>query len=140
MQVHQAMTENAEYLLAEANLEDAAKKMRDLNTGFMPIADENQQKLQGIITDRDIAVRAVAEGMDPHATKAKDIETHGVLYCYQDDSLEEAAESMQKQHTYRLLVLNNPNEKRLTGVISLGDIARHNKVELSGEAAKIISS
>jgi CBS domain-containing protein len=140
MQVHQVMTKNAEYVLGETSLDEAARKMRDLNTGFLPIADKAEDKLQGIITDRDITVRAVAEGKDPGTTKAMDIKTDEVMYCYQQDSVEDAAKSMQQKQMYRLIVLNNPEEKRLSGVVSLGDIVRQNKLELSGETAKVITS
>lgn len=140
MQVHQVMTKNAEYVLGETSLDEAARKMRDLNTGFLPIADKAEDKLQGIITDRDITIRAVAEGKDPGTTKAMDIKTDEVLYCYQQDSVEDAAKSMQQKQMYRLIVLNNPEEKRLSGVVSLGDIVRQNKLELSGETAKVITS
>ena len=140
MQVQQVMSKNPEYLLADATLEEAAKKMRDLGLGFLPISDEGNEKLQGIITDRDIAVRAVAEGMDPHSTKASEVKTDKVLYCFEGDSLEEAADSMKRAETYRLVVLNNPEEKSFSGIISLADVLRKNKIELSAETAKVIVS
>ncbi|MDX1504153.1 MAG: CBS domain-containing protein [Spongiibacter sp.] len=140
MQVQQVMSKNPEYLLANATLEEAAQKMRDLNLGFLPIADDHNKKLQGIVTDRDITVRGVAEGLDPHNTAAAEVKTDKVLYCFENDSLEQAADSMKQAETYRLVVLNNPEEKSFSGIISLADVLRHNRVELSAETARVIVS
>ena len=140
MQVQQVMSKNPEYLLANATLEEAAQKMRDLNLGFLPIADDHNKKLQGIVTDRDITVRGVAEGLDPHNTAAAEVKTDKVLYCFENDSLEQAADSMKQAETYRLVVLNNSEEKSFSGIISLADVLRHNRVELSAETARVIVS
>lgn len=140
MQVREAMSGTAEFLPSDASLEDAARMMRDLEIGFLPIGDRQQDRLLGIITDRDITVRAVAEGKDPRSTKASDMKTEGVMYCYQGDSVEEAANSMRDLKTYRLVVLDNAEDKRFVGVVSLADILRQNNIELGAQTAKVIVS
>lgn len=139
MNIKDVMTRNVEYIPSDTTLEEAAMKMRDLDCGFLPIGDSSDSKLQGVVTDRDIVLRALAEGMDPADTTVEQIKSNKVLYCYQDDDLQSAADSMGKQQVYRLIVLNNPEEKRLCGVITLGDILRHNQEHIAEQAAKNIS-
>lgn len=124
MNISQVMTRNVEFVPPSASVDEAAAKMRELDCGFLPIARSNNDRIEGVITDRDIVVRAIAEGMDPRNTPVEQIKSDGVLYCFEDDSLEDAAQSMHDQQVYRLIVLNNPEEKRLAGVVSLGDITR----------------
>lgn len=139
MNIKDVMTRNVEYIPSDTTLEEAAMKMRDLDCGFLPIGDSSDGKLQGVVTDRDIVLRALAEGMDPADTTVEQIKSNKVLYCYQDDDLQSAADSMGEQQVYRLIVLNNPEEKRLCGVITLGDILRHNQERIAEQAAKNIS-
>lgn len=138
MQVRQAMTGKAEYISANTTLSQAAQKMRDLDVGFLPIGDRQEEKLQGVVTDRDITVRGIAAGKNPDTTTVSSVETDKVLYCFEEDSLEEAATSMQKQKVYRLIVLNSPDQKRLCGIVSLGDILQHGEIKLSAETARAI--
>jgi CBS domain-containing protein len=79
------------------------------------------ERLEGIITDRDIAIRLVAEGLDGATTKVSDIMTHGVTYCFDDQSVEEASTVMQAEQIRRLPIVNR--EKQLVGILSLGDLA-----------------
>lgn len=138
MHVKDAMTNSCEYIAPDATLQDAAKLMRKLDCGFLPIADKSGDKLQGVITDRDIVVRAVAEGMDPAATRAEEIKTDKVLYCFEGDGVVTAARSMQSEQVYRLIVLNNRDDKKLSGIVSLGDIMREGQSSLAAEAAEAI--
>jgi len=138
MQVRQAMTGKAEYISANTTLGQAAQKMRDLDVGFLPIGDKQEDKLRGVVTDRDITVRGIAAGKDPDKTTVSSVETDKVLYCFESDSLEEAATSMQNQKVYRLIVLNSPDQKRLCGIVSLGDILQHGELKLSAETARAI--
>ncbi len=140
MQVQQVMTRNVEYIPSDTSLANAAMKMRDADIGFLPIGNSDEDKLQGVITDRDIVVRAIATGQDPQQTTVSEAKTDKVLYCFEEDSVEEAADSMRKQQVYRLIVLNNRDEKRLAGIVSLGDVVRHDKEELAGETARGITS
>ena len=138
MQVQQIMSTRVEYIPADTTLAQA-KYMRDLDTGFLPIGDSPQGRLQGVITDRDITVRGVAAGKDPENTTVNQMKTDKVLYCFQDEDVNDVANNMQDQKVYRLIVLNNHDEKRLSGIVSLGDIVRHGSAKLGGETAREIS-
>jgi CBS domain-containing protein len=140
MQVHELMTSKPQFVPSSTTLKEAAQKMRDLDCGFLPVADAREEKLAGVVTDRDIAVRAVADGMDPTTTTVTDIKTDGVLYCFKDDDVKQAAERMRSKQVYRLIVLDDRENKKLCGVISLGDIMRHDQSALAGETARGIVS
>jgi len=120
MQVKDIMTPNAECIRPDDTLEDAAKKMRDLDIGPLPVCGDND-RLAGMITDRDIAVRAVAEGKDPRTTKVREVMSEKIIYCFEDQDVEEAARLMQERQVRRLVVLNR--DKRMVGIVSLGDLA-----------------
>ncbi|MDO9521486.1 MAG: CBS domain-containing protein [Pseudohongiella sp.] len=139
MNVQDVMTRDVEYIPSDTTLAEAASKMRDSDTGFLPIGDSDQSKLQGVITDRDIVVRAIAAGKDPNKATVKEFKTDKVLYCYQSDSVESAAENMREQQVYRLVVLDNKDDKRLCGIVSLGDVVRHDNENLGGKTARGIS-
>jgi len=109
MKVQQVMSSNVRYIPSNTTLARAAVQMRDNDTGFLPIGDSDKDKLQGVITDRDIVVRVLADGKDPTQATVQDAKTHKVLYCYENDNVEEAARSMRDNHVYRLIVLNNRN-------------------------------
>lgn len=138
MKISEVMTRNVEYIPSSTTLEEAAVRMRELDTGFLPIGDSPDGKLQGVITDRDIVVRALAEGLDPADTTVEQVRSNKVLYCFQDDGLQSAADSMAQQQVYRLIVLDNPDDKRLSGVITLGDILRHDQEPLAERTARSI--
>jgi signal-transduction protein with cAMP-binding, CBS, and nucleotidyltransferase domain len=138
MQVHELMTDKPRFVSGKTSLKEAARQMRDMDFGFLPIADEREQKLQGVVTDRDITIRAVAEGRDPESTTVADIETHKVLYCFKGDDVANAAKRMRDQQVYRLVVLDNRDNKKLCGVISLGDILRHKQGQLAEKTAEAI--
>ena len=139
MKISEAMTSNVEYLTPDTTIYEAAQKMRDLDCGFLPVGDEKNEKLQGVITDRDITIRAVAENLSPRDTRVTKILSAKVLYCYQDDDIDSAAQSMHDQQVYRLIVLNNKEDKKMVGVISLNDIVRHDQESIAGRVAKGIS-
>jgi len=138
MKISEVMTRNVEYIPSSTTLEEAAVRMRELDTGFLPIGDSPDGRLQGVITDRDIVVRALAEGLDPADTTVEQVRSDRVLYCFQDDDLHSAADSMGQQQVYRLVVLDNPDDKRLSGVITLGDILRHDQEHLAERTARNI--
>lgn len=93
--------------------------MRDLDVGMIPVCDG--EHLRGMITDRDIAIRGVAEGLDLATTPVDRLMTPDVLYCFEDQTTGEAAEMMDQNQVRRLVVLNR--DKRLTGIVSIGDLA-----------------
>jgi CBS domain-containing protein len=139
MQIREVMTERAEVISSQAPAIEAAAKMRDLDIGALPVCDG--EKLEGLLTDRDIAVRLVAEGLDASMTKVNEIMTPGATYCFDDQTLDEAASVMEAAQIRRLPILDR--DKRLVGMLSLGDLAVRAHAsedrELADEALKNIS-
>jgi CBS domain-containing protein len=133
------MTQGAEVVYVDAAAQEAAVKMRELDVGALPVCDGD--KLQGVITDRDIAIRLVAEGRDVVDTQVGDIMTPGVSYCFDDQTVEEAVMLMEAEQIRRLPILNR--EKNLVGMLSLGDLALRTEgtedEDLADEALKDIS-
>jgi CBS domain-containing protein len=130
MLLKDVMTRNVEEIPPQMTLQDAAAKMKSLDVGALPICENN--KLIGMITDRDIATRAVAEGRDPKKTCASDAMTSGIVYCYEDEDTREAARIMEEKQIRRLLVFDR--NQRAVGIVSLGDIAtRIRSDQMSGE-------
>jgi len=119
MQVREVMTRDAECTRPDANLQEVAGRMKDLDVGSMPVCDND--RLVGMVTDRDIAVRAVAEKRDPSNTRVRDIMTPGITTCFEDEDVESAAQIMKQKQVRRLAVLNK--DKRFVGMLSLGDLA-----------------
>jgi len=140
MHISEIMTRNVEYVPADTSLRKAAETMERLDVGFLPIGNSPREKLRGVVTDRDITVRGVAKGLDPDRTPIEQVKTDRVFYCYEDDDVEEAARNMGEQEIYRLVVLNNREDKRLSGVVSLGDISRRRGDRLAGEVAGKITA
>ncbi len=135
MKIETIMTPGVRCVPPTASLVEAAGVMRELDVGSVPICD--QDRLAGMLTDRDIIVRAIAEGRDPRRTTVRDTMTEGIVYIYADQQVEDAAELMEQKQIRRLPVLNR--EKRLVGILSLGDVAIHSETELCGEALKVVS-
>jgi len=119
MQVREIMTCGVEVIRPDSTLQEAAQKMKMLDVGPLPVCDG--QRLVGMITDRDITVRGVAEGRDPRSTPVGEGMTPEVHFCFDDDDVAEAARLMKEKEIRRLLVLNR--DKHLVGVLSLGDLA-----------------
>ncbi|HHF7372840.1 CBS domain-containing protein [Legionella bozemanae] len=136
MQVKEIMSSKPEFLLTTATITEAAKKMRELDTGFLPIGDKAKDKIVGIVTDRDLVISALAN-KNPLDTPVKNVMHKDVWYCFESDDVKKAFESMKEKKIRRLIVLNK--DKKLSGVVSLGDIALHCDTKLSGEALKKIS-
>jgi len=110
--------------------------MKSLDVGPLPICDG--ERLVGMVTDRDITVRATAQGRDPNTTRVRDVMTEEVFYCFEDQEIEDAAEIMERAQIRRLVVLNR--DKRLVGIVSLGDLAvETGDEELSGEVVRHVS-
>lgn len=135
MKIEEIMTPYVRCVQSDVNLVEAAVVMRDMDVGALPICDGG--RLVGMLTDRDIALRAVAECRDPRWTIVKEVMSAGVVYIYADQEVEDAAELMERKQVRRLPVLNR--EKRLVGIVSLGDVAINTSNELSGEALKVMS-
>jgi CBS domain-containing protein len=115
------MTVELENIPATTSLQTAAAMMKVLDVGALPVCDEDE-KLVGVITDRDIAIRAVAEGCDPRNTPVSEATTWDVAFCYEDDDVNQAAELMRKRKIRRVLVCDL--EDHPVGIVSLSDMAR----------------
>ena len=119
MKVSDVMTRDVEVIGPDATLREAAQKMKTLEVGPLPVSDG--RRLLGMVTDRDITVRATAEGLDPNTTRVSDVMTKGTIYCFADQDVREAARIMERERIRRLVVLDRA--KNLVGVVSLGDLA-----------------
>jgi len=119
MIVRDVMTQGAECVSPTTSLQEAARKMKDLDVGPLPVCEND--RLVGMVTDRDITVRAVAEGCDPRTATVKEVMTPDVFYCFEDQDVQQAANLMKQNQVRRLVVLNR--DKRLVGIVSLGDLA-----------------
>ena len=137
MQVKEVMTSGVECITPDATLREAAQKMKELDVGPLPICGIDD-RLAGMITDRDITVRAVAAGLNPNTTKARDVMTPNIIYCYEDQDISDAAHMMEQNQIRRLVVLNR--DKRLVGILSLGDLAVDTgDEELAGHTLEAVS-
>jgi len=137
MDLRDIMTRNVEVVSAGASLKDAAKKMKDLDVGLIPVCDGD--RLKGVLTDRDITIRATADGRDPSKTKGSEVMASDLAYCLEEQEVEEAGSVMEARQIRRLPIVNQ--DKRLIGIISLADIAVHvGDRDLSGETLEEISA
>jgi CBS domain-containing protein len=136
MLLRDVMTRNVECIPPQMKLNEAAQKMKSLDVGALPVCENG--RVLGMLTDRDIAIRAVADGCDPTRTSAREMMTQGVIYCYEDDDVRDAVNTMEEKQIRRLVVFDRSDSP--CGIISLGDIATriHNE-HLSSEALERIS-
>ena len=136
MKVSEIITHDPEVIRPETSLIEAAQKMKSLDIGMLPVCDGD--RLVGMITDRDITVRGVAHGCDPKTTRVQEVMTPEVIYCFDDEDVKDVAKKMEEKQVRRLPVLNR--EKRLVGIVSLGDLAvRTGKEKLAGEVLEAVS-
>jgi CBS domain-containing protein len=135
MQINRIMTEYVEVITLETSIQEAAEQMRSLDVGVLPVCDGD--RLVGILTDRDLAVRAVADGRDPKSTPIEEIMTRQVVYCFEDQDIEEAERVMEKNQIRRLPVLDR--DKRIVGIVSLGDLAVKNDENRAGVTLERVS-
>ena len=131
MRVNEVMTRGVECTRPDATLREAAGRMKDLDVGSLPVCGEND-RLVGMITDRDVTVRSTAGGADPNQARVRDVMTPDVVYCFDDQDVAEAGRVMKEHQIRRLVVLNR--DKRLVGIVSLGDLATQtDEAELDSE-------
>lgn len=136
MELRDIMTPNVEVVSADATLKEAASKMKAFDVGLIPVCEGN--RLKGILTDRDITIRATAEGRDPTKTKVADVMSTDIAYCLEGQEVEDAVSLMEARQIRRLPVLNR--DKCLVGIVSLGDIAVHvGDRDMAGETLQEIS-
>ncbi len=131
--VSEIMTRGIRTMAPTDTVTAAAQAMREMDVGSLPVCDGT--KMLGMVTDRDIVVRAVAQ--ERMNAPLREIMSEGMLYCQEDDSVESALESMSRQQVRRLPVVDK--DKRLVGIVSLGDLAMKSNSESAGEAIRDIS-
>jgi CBS domain-containing protein len=136
MKLSEIMTRDVVVMQPDDSLQSAAKKMRDRNIGFLPVCDG--EELIGVISDRDITIRALADGMDVNIMLGRDLMTVPAIYAFDDQDISEAAKIMEENQIRRLVVLSR-DDKRLVGVVSLGDLARHEPADRSGQVLQKVS-
>ena len=120
MRVSEAMTREVRVATPGQSIRDVAKIMAEIDAGAMPVGEND--KLVGMVTDRDIAIRGVALGKGPDTPVREVMSTEKVLYCYEDEELDHVAKNMGDQQVRRLPVVSR--DKRLVGIVSLGDVAQ----------------
>jgi len=130
MKIREAMCTDFKIIKPTTTLREAAEYMRQCDCGYLPVGEND--RLTGAVTDRDIIIHGIAAGHSPDEVKVKDIMTQKIVYCFEEDDVKNAAEIMKQDQIRRLVVLNE--DKRMTGVITIGDIARaSNDNQLTGD-------
>ena len=136
MDIKELMTDRVEVVASEATMQECARKMRDVDVGCIPVQEGG--KVIGIVTDRDIVVRGIAEGLDAATTPITTVMTTDVVGCYEDEEVRDAAERMEQYQVRRLVVLNR--DEQLVGILALGDMAVDTGNEaLCGEVLERVS-
>jgi CBS domain-containing protein len=134
MRINEIMSREVEVARPQDTIQDVARKMREVDTGVIPVCEGDQ--VRGMVTDRDIVIRAVSEARS-FETPVSDVMTPDVEYCYEDDDIAAAADKMAELQVRRLIVLDH--DQRLVGIVSLGDIAQQGKDKTTGQALEEIS-
>jgi CBS domain-containing protein len=125
MKLKDILTKDPQVISPDAMICEAGKLMKERDFGMLPVCDGH--RLVGAITDRDLAIRAIAEGRDPLKTKVRDVMTREICWCFEDETLEEVAVRMEEKQIRRMPVVDR--NKRLVGIASLGDFALRSKNE-----------
>ncbi|MFP4352330.1 MAG: CBS domain-containing protein [Puniceicoccaceae bacterium] len=123
MKISEIMTKEPKYIGINQSLQEAARMLRDLDVGMIPVGDG--VKLKGMLTDRDIVVRVIAEGIDPKNISIPEVMTPEVIYTYEDEDVEEAARIMEEKQIRRLIVLNR--DKDMVGIVATADLANRGR-------------
>jgi CBS domain-containing protein len=135
MKVSEAMHLGVNWATPDASIVELARMMREQDVGCIPIGEND--RLVGMVTDRDIICRGVADGLVLEKLKARDVMTKGVVWCKTDEELAKAANRMQDRHVRRLPVINDG--KRMVGMLALGDVWRHAPQSISTELMSQVS-
>ena len=136
MKVKDMMHRGAEFVAPNATLQQIAKKMRDFDVGAIPVCDKG--KPVGIVTDRDLAIRALANGKDPAKVEAREVMSQNVVFCRDSEEAEDALRIMEDNQVRRLPVLDEGD--KLIGMVSLGDISHALSQEMTGEVTRAVSA
>ena len=135
MRVSEVMTPEVRVVSPEQTISEAARLMAEIDAGALPVGEED--RLVGMITDRDIAVRAVAQ-QKPPTTKVREVMSQEVLYCFDDQDLDDIVQNMSDVKVRRLPVVDR--EKRLVGIVSIGDLAKGDNAASTGQAVADITA
>lgn len=135
MKVKEAMSTTLEVISSDATIQEAAKKMSSVDVGSLPVVDNGE--LVGIVTDRDITIRATAEGLAPDECRVSEVMSTSPDHVFEEDDISDAANVMKTRQIRRLPVLNR--DKELVGILSLADVAVEGNDQLSGDALEGIS-
>jgi CBS domain-containing protein len=135
MQLKEIMTSPVETIALDTSLAEAARKMLALKIGLLPVS--KGQKIVGMVSDRDITIRAVAKGLDPERTEVHEVMTTEVFSCPAGSDVMDACNLMEEKQVRRLVVMDAADAP--IGIVSLGDIALHLRREQSGEVLKKVS-
>ena len=136
MKVKQAMHAGAQSVEPGTSLTELARLMREHNIGAIPIGEND--RLVGMVTDRDIVCRGLAAGLDLTNATARDVMSKGIFYCRDTQEVADAARTMEQKKVRRLPVINQ--DKRLVGVLSVGDISRTSERALCGEIVRAVAA
>lgn len=123
MQIREIMHQGANVINCNLSIQEAAKMMKEKDIGALPC--ERDDKMVGMITDRDITIRVVAAGKNPAETKIHECMTEGINWCFDDDDVEDVSRKMQERKQRRIPVVNR--DKRLVGMVSLAELAGKTK-------------
>jgi CBS domain-containing protein len=135
MHLNEVMTKPVEVVSPMTTLQEAAQKMRDLGIGALPVC--TGEMLVGMVTDRDIVIKAVAEGQNVSAARVEQALSPHILYCFEDQPVDDAAKLMADNQIRRLPIVNR--DKRLVGIVSLGDLSVKASEPAAGDALEEIS-
>ena len=136
MKVKDMMHRGAEFVAPNATLQQVAKKMRDFDVGAIPVCEKGMPI--GIVTDRDVTIRALANGKDAAQTEARDVMSRNVVFCRDSEEAEDAIRIMEDNQVRRLPVLDEG--QKLVGMVSLGDISHALSREMTGEVTRAVSA
>jgi CBS domain-containing protein len=135
MKVKDAMHEGVQWVEPTASVHQLAQLMCDHDIGAIPIGEND--RLIGMVTDRDLVCRCLAQGLDPATATARDVMTKGIIFCRDEEDLDDAVRIMEIKQVRRLPVING--DKRMTGMLSLGDVSHTGSHELTGEVMECVA-
>ena len=136
MKVKDIMTKEVQVIHPDDSLQAAAQKMSSHDIGFLPVLEAN--RLVGVITDRDLVLRGVAQGMNSDAMLGREVMTAPVIHCFEDQDVKDVAKLMEESQIRRLVVLSR-SDGHLVGVVSLGDLALKSQPDTSAEVLQRVS-
>lgn len=135
MKVKQAMHKGVQWVAPTTPLTELAQLMRKHDIGALPVGEND--RLVGMVTDRDIVCRGLANGKDPNKLTARDVMTPGIVYCRDQEDIDDATHLMEQKRIRRLPVIDE--NKRMVGMLSLGDISHCTSRDVSGEVLQAVS-